>query len=131
MSIKYKMIGRKDYLNPEGHKKEGVYPQIVRTKTVKIDDLADEMAQGKRFQAYELKGTVLQLLDTIEKELLNGNSVCLDGFGTFSLTAQSKRTATDPDEIRAESIEVKRVVFTPSSPLRQRMKVAKFVRVNS
>lgn len=125
------MIGRKDYLNPEGNKKEGVYPQIVRSKTVKIDDLADAVASGKRFQAYEVKSTILQLLDSIETELLNGNSVCLDGFGTFSLTAQSKRSAITPDEIRAESIEVKRVVFTPSSPLRQRMKVAKFVRVNS
>jgi len=130
MSIKCKMISRKDYLNTESNKKEGVYPQIVRNKTVKIDELANTVAKGKRFQSFEVKIIILQLTDCTEKELLNGNGVCLNGFGTFSLAAQSKRL-TNAEEIRAESIEVKWMVFTPSSPLRHRMKVAKFVRSNS
>ena len=55
MSIKCKMISRKDYLNTESNKKEGVYPQIVRNKTVKIDELANTVAKGKRFQSFEVK----------------------------------------------------------------------------
>lgn len=128
MSIKYKMIRRGDYYNPEENKKTGVYPQVVRSQTIHLDRLALKLAKGKRLQAFEVKGTLEMLMACIEDELLDGNSVCLDGFGTFSLTAQSKRRVENANEIRAESIEVKRVVFTPSAPLRKRMKAATFVR---
>jgi len=128
MSIKYKLIERGDNINPEGSKKIGYYPQVVRYGTINIDQLALRIAKGKRLQAFETKATIELLLACIEDELLLGNHVCLDGFGTFSLTAQTKRPISDPDEIRAESIEVKRVVFNPSKPLNKRMKIAKFVR---
>lgn len=127
MSIKYKMIQRGDYLNPEGQKKTGFYPQVVRSETVNIEQLASSAARGKRLNTIEMKGTIQILLACIEDELLKGNNVCLDGFGTFALTAEC-RDVQDPTEIRAESISVKRVTFTPSKPLKKRLKVAKFVR---
>lgn len=128
MSISYKMIERWSNINPTGEKKSGFYPQIVRAKTVTIEDLALSVSKGKKLQAIETKSTIEMLLSCIEAELLNGNNVCLDGFGTFMLSARSKRPVIDPAEIRAESIEVKRVSFRPSLPLRNRMKVAKFIR---
>jgi len=127
MSIKYKMIERGDYLNPEGQKKTGFYPQIVRSKTVNTEELALRVARGKKFNAIETKATIEMLLACIEDELLNGNSVCFEGFGTFALTAEC-REVSDPTKIRAESISVKRVTFTPSKPLKKRLKSATFVR---
>ena len=38
------------------------------------------------------------------------------------------RDVTNPDEIRAESISVRRVVFTPSKALKGNMRMARFVR---
>lgn len=131
MAIKYKMIHRGDYLNPDEKKKTGYYPQIVRSKTMNLEELAMNIAKGKRLQAFEIKSTLELLMACIEDELLDGNSVCLDGFGTFSLSAQCNRSVSDPKEIRAESIEIKRVTFTPSQPLRKRLKNAKFVRAES
>ena len=128
MSIKYKMIHRGDYLNPEEKKKTGYYPQVIRSKTVSLEEMAPTIAKGKRLQAFEIKSTLELLMACIEDELLDGNSVCLDGFGTFSLTAQCVRRVENPKEIRAESVEVKRVTFTPSLPLRKRLKNAKFIR---
>lgn len=128
MSIKYKMVRRDDYYNSDENKKNGVYPQVVHSHTTHLDKLALKLAKGKQLQAFDVKGTLEMLMAGIEDELLDGNSVCLDGFGTFSLTVQSKRRVEDADEIRAESIEVKRVVFVPSAPLRRRMKTATFVR---
>lgn len=61
------MISRKDYLNTESNKKEGVYPQIVRNKTVKIDELANTVAKGKRFQSFEVKIIILQLTDCTKR----------------------------------------------------------------
>ncbi len=128
MSIKYKMIRRGDNLNPEGKKKTGFYPQVVRSKTVNTEQMALSVARNRKFNAIETKATIEMLLVSIEEELLNGNSVCFEGFGTFSLTAQCNRHVSNPQDVRAESIEVKRVVFTPSSKMRSRMKGAKFVK---
>ena len=128
MSIKYKMIHWGDYLNPDEKKKTGYYPQVIRSGTVSLEEMATIIAKGKRLQAFEIKSTLELLLACIEDELLDGNSVCLDGFGTFSLTAQCVRRVENPKEIRAESVEVKRVTFTPSLPLRKRLKNAKFIR---
>lgn len=122
------MIYRGDYLNPDEKKQTGYYPQVIRSATVNLEEMATVIAKGKRLQAFEIKSTLELLMACIEDELLNGNSVCLDGFGTFSLTAQCKRRVDNPKEIRAESIEVKRVTFTPSQPLRKRMKNAEFIR---
>lgn len=126
MSIKYKMIHRGDYLNPDEQKKTGYYPQIVRSRTVNTDWIALSMARGKRLNAIDIKGTIEMLLACIEEELLNGNSVCFEGFGTFALSAQCIRHVENPNEVRAESIKVKRVTFTPSLPLRKKLRGAVF-----
>ena len=128
MSIQYKMIQLGDNLNPEGQQKTSFYPLVVRRKTVKTKELSSRLAHQKRQKAIEMKSLMEMLLVRIEEELLNGNSVCLDGFGTFSLTAQCKRKVNAPNEVRAESISVKKVVFTPSKPLRQRLKLAQFTK---
>ncbi len=128
MSIKYKMIHRGDYLNPDEQKKTGFYPQVVRASTINIEQLAERMSHGKRLNAIELKSTIQLLMACVEDELLAGNSVCLDGFGTFALTASCLKSVSNPAEVRAESIVVKRVVFTPSKPLKSRLKLAKFER---
>lgn len=128
MSIKYKMVQRGDNLNPEEKKKVGYYPQMVRNATIGLDEISNRIAKGKRMQAYETTATLQLLLACIEDELLAGNNVCLDGFGTFSLSVKCKRPITSPNEVRAESMEVKRVTFTPSSPLRKRMKEAVFTK---
>lgn len=127
MSVNYKMIFRGDYLNPNEKKKTGFYPQVVRKSTVSIKDLAESMSFGKRLGALEAEVYIKALLACIEAELLEGNNVCLNDFGTFSLTAEC-RDVSKPDEIRSESIAVKRVVFTPSKELKGNMRMARFVR---
>lgn len=125
MSIKYKMVQHGDNINAEGNKKTGFYPQVVRSVTKTTEDMALNVARGKRLQALEMKGNIELLFACIEDELLKGNNVCFDGFGTFALSAEC-RAVDDPTKIRAESIMVKRVTFTPSKPLIKRLKSAKF-----
>ncbi len=129
MSIKYKMVRRGDYINPEGKKKEGYYPQVVRLDTLKIRELSKLASSETTLHRIEIEASLRMVIDHIEKELLNSNHVCLDGFGTFSLSAESIRRAENPDDIRAESIKVKRVVFIPSKTLMKRIKNAKFERM--
>lgn len=120
-----------DNLNSDETKKKGIYPKVVRSKTIGIEALALRIARGRKWNAIETRATLELMLESITEELLDGNHVCFEGFGTFSLTAQCKKTVTNPDEIRAESIEVKRMVFTPSPNLKKRFKTAKFTKVES
>ncbi len=129
MSIKYKMIQRNDYINPEGKKKTGYYPQVVREKTVSLRKLAELASKGTTLNKMEVEIALRIALEQIETELLTSNHVCLDGFGTFSLTAEC-RHVDNPNEIRAESINVKRVVFVPSKILMKRIKKAQFVKAS-
>jgi len=127
MSIQYKMMGKNDNLNPADKKKKGYYPTIVRKKTVGIAKLVDDAAKHCNMNNFELEMAAKVLLKAIQAELLNGNHVCLEGFGTFSVKAES-RHVEKPDELRAESVFVKKVAFKCSPILLTEMKSATFVR---
>jgi len=127
MSIQYKMVLKGDNLNPEGHKKTAYHPQVVRANTLTLKDICKRASHGKALSAIEMEMSVRMVLEQIETELRDSNHVCLDGFGTFSLTAES-RPVDNPDDIRAESIFVKRVAFVPSKILMDDLKNAQFVR---
>ena len=91
MSIKYKMIHRGDYLNPEEKKKSGYYPQVIRSGTVNLEEMATIIAKGKRLQAFEIKSTLELLIACIEDEL--GWKKCLPGWVWHFLAYSSKRSS--------------------------------------
>ena len=121
------MRQKNDNLNAEDSKKEGLYPVVIRKKTVSLSELAKIAAESGRMSEFEIEMALKIVLKTIEKELLNSNHVNLDGFGTFSLGAESRHVVSDV-EIRAESISVKKVSFKTSPHLLASMRKAKFVK---
>ena len=127
MSVQYKMMGKNDNLNPEEQKKSGYYPAVVRKRTIGIEELARNAAENCRLNPFEMEMAIKMTIQAIQHELLESNNVCLEGFGTFSLKAESRHVET-PDELRAESISVKKVSFKNSPLLLKSMKAAKFVR---
>ena len=127
MSIQYKMMGKNDNLSPADQKKKGYYPTVVRKKTIGITELADIASKHCSMNNFELEMAAKVLLKAIQDELLNSNHVCLEGFGTFSVKAESRHVET-PDELRAESVFVKKVAFKCSPILLTEMKSATFVR---
>jgi len=127
MSVLYKMVSKNDNLNTNEEKKKGYYPLVIRKDTIGIATLAEKAAQNCSLSAFEMEMAIKVVINTLKKELLESNNVCLEGFGTFSLKAES-RDIENPDDIRAESIFVKKVSFKHSTLLIHDMKVAKFVR---
>ncbi len=127
MSVQYKMMGKNDNLNPEEQKKKGYYPTVVRKRTIGIEELSRKAAENCRLNSFEMEMAIKVALQTIQDELLDSNNVCLEGFGTFSLKAESRHVES-PDELRAESIFVKKVAFKCSPILLRTMKMAKFVK---
>ncbi|MDD5184754.1 MAG: HU family DNA-binding protein [Paludibacter sp.] len=127
MSVQYKMVGKNDNLNPEEFKKKGYYPVVVRKKTVGMQELASRASTHCSLNKYEMEMAIKILIETIQFELLESNHVCLEGFGTFSLKAES-RNVENPDDLRAESVFVKKVSFKCSPILLSDLTVARFVR---
>ena len=125
MAILYRMKIRRDNINPDDKKVTGYYPTVVRRATIDTKRLAERMANGSTLNKQEARMMIEMMIDAIETELKHGNHVCLNGFGTFSLSAES-RLVKRKDEIRAESIRVKRVTFRTSEPFMRRMRKATF-----
>ncbi|MDR0872134.1 MAG: HU family DNA-binding protein [Prevotellaceae bacterium] len=117
MSIYYRLDKHNDNIHPEGSRKRGLYPRIISHKTVGLAELCKRTAEGTTFNAFELEIAAKMLVDGILKELGNGNNVCIDDFGTFSVSAEAIREAQEQHDIRAESIRVKKIVFKTSQSL--------------
>jgi predicted histone-like DNA-binding protein len=117
MSIYYRMDKQTDNLNSEESKRKILYPRIISKGTTSLSQLCRKAATGTSFSYFEAEGIARLLIDGIIKELAEGNNVCLDDFGTFSLSAEAVRTAQDEHEIRSESIRVKKIVFRTSRKL--------------
>ncbi|MDR2764942.1 MAG: hypothetical protein LBB90_07920 [Tannerella sp.] len=128
MSIYYRLDEQTDNLNPEGKKTRGLFPRIIRKKTVSLRELCEQAAAGTTFNVFELESAGRLLIREIVDRLSDGNNVCLDDFGTFSLSAEAVRPAQSEYDIRAESICVKKINFKTSKRLMSRMKGLVFKR---
>jgi nucleoid DNA-binding protein len=79
--------------------------------------LYDRASQGTTFNAFELEIAARMLVKGILDELGEGNNVSIEDFGTFSVSAETIREAQEQQDIRAESIRLKRIVFKTSKAL--------------
>ena len=120
MSIYYRLDEQIDNLHSEGDKKQGLFPRIIRQRTVELQELCKRTAEGTTFNTYELEIAAKMLVDGILKELGDGNNVNIEGFGAFSVSAKSVRKAQKASDIRAESIKLKKIVFKTSKSLLKR-----------
>jgi predicted histone-like DNA-binding protein len=104
-------------MHPEGSRKQGLYPRIISKRTVSLDGLCRRAAAGTTFNAFELEVAAKMLVEGILKELGDGNNVTIEDFGTFSVSAETTRKPQRPQDIRAESIRLKKIVFKTSQSL--------------
>jgi predicted histone-like DNA-binding protein len=123
------MVEQTDNMNPDENKKRGRYPRIISKRTVKVRELCQMAAKGTTINAFELEMAVELITDRILQELESGNNVCIEGFGTFSVSAEKIRKIQTEKEIRAESIRVKKMVFKTSKALMTRLRGFKFQRM--
>ena len=117
MSIYYKLTEQNDNLHSSESRKRGLYPRIIRKRTTGLEELCQFAVKGTTFSAVEMEIAVKLLVSAIMQELGDGNNVCIDNFGTFSVSAEAVRKATEQHEIRAESIRAKKIVFKTSQAL--------------
>jgi predicted histone-like DNA-binding protein len=115
------MMEQTDNLHSEGDKRRGFYPRIVSKRTVGLRELCQRAARGTTINAFELEVSAGLITRRILEELADGNNVCIEGFGTFSVSAEAVREVHTEKEVRAESIRVKKIVFKTSQALMRQL----------
>lgn len=115
-------------MNSPENKIRGYYPVVVRDRTIGLSELSESTAAIAHLNAFQVEMVLKMAMKTIVKELLNSNYVCLDDFGTFMLAAESRHVES-ADEIRAESISVKKITFKTSLKLQRKLQTARFEKV--
>lgn len=85
MAVRYKLTKINDNITDNKTVKYSV--TTVSYDNVNLDALAEQIAGSSTFSYGEVKGLVENLTILIAEALEGGNTVTIDGLGTFSVTA--------------------------------------------
>lgn len=127
MAITYRFEPVHDNMNPEEKKTKGYYPKVVSSGTIDKEAMFNAISHGSSSLRAELARSWMLMEDFIINKLQDGYTINLDGFGSFSVSAQS-RLIQRMNEIRAESIRVKGLNFRASEVVNKKLKRATFER---
>ena len=128
MNVYYTMEEMKDNIHSSGEKKTGLYPRIITTRTVFLEELIKSSTHRTTLSEPEMRMAFDLIIEQMMQELKIGNNVCLDDIGMFSLSATS-RVVQDENEIRCDSIKVKGLVFRMSKAFLRKLGSVNFERV--
>lgn len=127
MAIKYYVRQTK---NPKTGKDCYVAQSLI-DEQVSQQTVIDRIVEKSALSEGDIMSCITELFKEVTAELLEGHSVKLDNFGSFSLTVQSKSQDAE-EKVTADCIESCRIVFRPSvrwyetiKPRARYMKVAK------
>lgn len=109
-TIRYKLGAKK---SPKD-KSVKYYAVNVRTKTITLEDLAEEIEHATTISRADVKACLDELEHRILTAMQEGNSVRLGDLGSFHITLQSNGATTKKD-FTAENIKNVRVQFVPST----------------
>lgn len=91
------------------------YPHLVKhKKRATTEILAEEIAEKSSLTEGDVHNVLRNLLTSMRAHLLNCESVHLDGFGTFTIKANSAGNGVNtPEEVSPNQINHLTVQFTP------------------
>jgi predicted histone-like DNA-binding protein len=117
MAVKLKKIQRKNPLNPALSK---WYLTQESAGSVGLTEIAKEIEGRSALSLGDVQSVLSNLMEVMPLFLKLGQSVKLEGFGTFRVTVSSDGTAT-PDELNARHIKGVKLVFLPSVELKRNL----------
>ena len=90
---------------------------IARTVSqgeVHTKDIAEIIQENTSFKKADVVGVLTELVETMTRELQNGNTVVLDGFGRFHLSVQAKSVASPKEFSISEHVRKVKCNFVPA-----------------
>lgn len=120
MSVNYRIRRVNNKRFPE--EKPSYSVSLVSWHNTNREEIAIDMSERSSFSAGDLTGLIDNLVLIIADELAMGNTVTLDGLGTFSISATLKDPSRDPDRIDGKDILLNRVCFKPAPAFKDRIR---------
>jgi len=129
MAIRYKVNTYTLKSTKTGEVNKSNWVSVKSRDNYRTDDILEEISGGSAAKKGELQSALTRIAACIEQKLKDGHNVTIDGYGTFQLTVQIKEGKED-SEFRAESVELKNVVFNANRQAKKRINAAGFERFN-
>lgn len=114
---------------PNGSNKKRYHARLVVRDTVTLEDIAETIESRGSLRKSDVMGAFIEFANVFKEELSNGNSVHIDGVGSFRIKAESPAVRS-PKELRAESVCCGGMVFTPEKDLLRQLKATRFEKVS-
>ena len=128
MSVKYKLVLRKDLSKDAGKDDKKYYASVNNSGTFSFDNLCESVASISTAS----RGDVLVVMDgaltVMKSALLRGEIVQFGEFGNFQINFGSKVVSTT-DEFKASLIRKPRIVFRPSTLLKSSLEKVSVERI--
>lgn len=92
------------------------YPILVKDSgMITIEQLGKKISEKSTLTIGDVYNVIHSLISEFNSGLMNGHSVNLEGFGSFTVIARaSGKGVEDPADVNASQIKSLRVQFTPS-----------------
>lgn len=126
MSVKYRLVKKKNLGKDQEVIPEKMYAQPVYMELVSFESLLDEIVEAG-IPTNQVKGVIDRMNYLIRKHLAAGRRVQFGEFGNFRYGVGSTGSVTDED-FDPEMIKTPRIVFCPGSLLRKAKQDTKFER---
>ena len=121
MSMKYKLVQRKDFSKDASPDSKLYYAQIVNNGTVDLKELCENIAEESALSSADVRG----VFDRLTRQLRT------DGFGSFRPTVGSKGVANEEVFDAATMMRTPKIVFTPHADLRETYNKVVYERISN
>lgn len=128
MGIPYKTTRFADTFS--GDKETNVRVQLLSWDTLDMKAFVEYLAEKNNIPKSEAYKSLCMVLEGIEDVLKEGNILNLDDFGSFSLNGCFCEDKEPGENHRAESIQVKNIIFKAVRALKRRISAAGFEKYN-
>ena len=116
MALQYNAVER---MNPQTKEKKWYAgPKLTGKRGLK--DLSKDLADLSSLSPGDVQNVISNLINELPKWLMEGNSIKLDGFGTFRLSFSSDGVAKK-EEVSAKLIKDIRILFDADDEIKERV----------
>jgi len=116
MSLQFNVVEKTNPITKE--KKWYATSRLTGKRDLK--NLSKDLSEVSSLSAGDVQNVIVNLVDQLPKWLMEGDSVKLDGFGTFRLSFSSEGEAVKED-VTADSIKDIYILFEPDVAIKDRV----------
>ena len=123
--MKYHVVKR---INPLNNEESKFYAAPFYMEELSMSDLAKDISDACTLNVTDVEAVLTSLVRKLPMYLKNGFKIQLGNFGRVKLGFSSRGSGKEED-VSAESITAKRILFTPSSELKSEIDKASFTKI--